>query len=120
MAEGKTFFKKFGSKQDESLLPAVPEFDFPSFDPEGVDFTERKTSPLDLEPIFKQSRQRQAITGVEPSAAFVSGIAEPALREKTRESVALEELNLSRKSEERKQAFTEFSSERDVAFQQHQ
>jgi hypothetical protein len=119
--------------EDKGGLPPVGEFEYDEFEypefQEDFGFEERKTEPLDLSGIFRQARQRQAITGVEPSAAFISGIAEPALKEKTKESIMFTELENRRRREEREQAFREygigreqefreFASERDIAFQE--
>lgn len=112
------------NRREDSTSPAIvyPDFEYdkfsyPEFD-EDFGFTERKAAPLDLTGITKQLRQRQAITGVEPSAEFVSGIAEPALQSKAKESIMFEELNMKREREERSQAFREYGFGREQEFQE--
>ena len=114
-----------GQNIGEAPIPATTGFDYPEYEFEDFDvaafeegFEERKIEPLDLSGISRQARQRQAITGVEPSAAFISGIAEPALKEKTREAGRLQELESIRRREERKQEFAEYTFETGLEYKE--
>ena len=93
-----------------------PEFTYPEFNKEDIGFTTRKQSPLDFTGLMKQGRQRQAITGVPTSESFYKGIAEPMLKTKAKENVALTELENKRRLDTEKQAFNEYAFGKTSAF----
>ena len=91
------------------------EFTYPEFEPNAA-FTRRKMAPLDLGSIQKQTRQKQAITGVAPSAEFIGGVAKPMLETAAKKEVALTELDMRRKREERAQEFKEYAFDKEMAY----
>ena len=104
--------KRTAEREANKVEPApfeFSEFTYPEFNKEDIGFTTRKQSPLDFTGLMKQGRQRQAITGVPTSEAFYKGIAEPMLKTKAKENVALTELENQRRIDEEKQAFTEYA-----------
>ena len=107
-----------------------PEFKYPEFDSEDIGFTERKKAPLDFSGLARQAGQKQAVTGIEPSADFISGIARPMLETAAKENVMLTELEMKRKREAegfafdkykfgRTEEFAEYGADKATAFEKH-
>ncbi len=103
---------------DEPRAFSFDEFKFDEFR-EPI-FEERETKAFDIGDILGSLAQRQAITGRDLSTAFISGVAEPALKGEAQEAKALTALEDIREREEREQAFGEYQTERTQAFGEYQ
>lgn len=82
------------------------------------ELAERKTVPLDISNLLRQSQEYQAVTGVEPTAAKLADIARPELMAGVRESLTGQRVEDIRRQEVKGQAFKEYGFEKGMEFKE--